>query len=228
MKIFVAYGYNNRDKWIPDLVFPLINAFGDQVVTGENIQGQEIPPAVQRKIQQCNALMAFATRRKKSRNGWVTHRWITDELALAVASNLPVVEIRETGVDDQGGIAGGRQRITYDENERDKCLVEIAKTLGNWHSRYTVEMQLLPDECVRAVRPLLRNPRFRCTYQILDDGVVGNEIKAEILPKPGGLFVRAENVSHMSAIQIRIECAAKSWSSDFSSVEYVGIHLRKE
>jgi hypothetical protein len=64
MKIFVAYGYNDRDRWIPDLVFPIIRAFDDEVITGEELQGEQITDAVRRKIQQSDALIAFATIRE--------------------------------------------------------------------------------------------------------------------------------------------------------------------
>jgi len=230
MKIFVAFGYNERDKWIPNLVFPIIKAFGDEVVSGEEVQGEQITDAVIREITQSNALMAFVTRRDKiSGNRWTTHRWVTDELSNAIAFKIPVAEIREIGVDEQGGIAGDRQRIIYNETERDKCLVEIVKTIGNWHSSATVEMQLLPDKWVRTVRPLLRNPGLRCTYQILEQsGVMSEEIPGTILPITGGLFVHAKNVPRMSLIRIRVEYSGKSWSSSFENIDSLGIHLKQE
>lgn len=230
MKIFVAFGYNERDKWIPNLVFPIIRAFGDEVVSGEDVQGEQITEAVMREIQQSNALLAFATRRDKiTENRWLTHRWVTDELVFAIASKLRVVEIRETGVDEQGGIAGDRQRIIYNENERDKCLVEIVKTLSNWHASETLGLKLLPNECIQAVRPHLRKATLRCTYQIMDrNGTVGDEIEAEIRPITGGLFVYAKNVPPMSFIQIRVECPGQLWISEFENVESVGIHMHEE
>lgn len=231
MKIFVAYGYNERDKWIPNLVFPIIKAFGDEVVTGEELQGEQITDAVIREIKQSDALMAFVTRRQKiDKVRWTTHRWVTDEISNALAFSLPVVEIREVGVDEQGGIVGDRQRIIYNESDRDKCLVEIVKTLGRWHSSDSVEMQLLPEGCVQAIRPLLRNPSLRCTYKILDysSGTQGSEIPTPILPKEGGLFVRAQNVPRRSYIQIRVECSGKSWGSNFENIDSLGIPLHEE
>ena len=34
MRIFIGYGYNDRDRWIEDLVFPLLTAFGCDLVHG--------------------------------------------------------------------------------------------------------------------------------------------------------------------------------------------------
>ncbi len=230
MKIFVAYGYNERDKWIPDLVFPIIKAFGNEVITGEELQGEQITDAVIREIRQSDALMAFVTRRQKiDETRWTTHRWVTDEISHALAYKLFVAEIRELGVDDQGGIVGDRQRITYNEKERDKCLVDIVKTLGKWHSNDTVKLQLLPDECVQTIRPLLRNPDLRCTYKILNnDGELSDEIPTTILPITGGLFIHARGVPRLSLIQIRIDCSGKAWTSNFENIDSSGIHLQQE
>ena len=55
MRIFVAYGYNDRDKWIEKMVFPVIEAFGAEVETGEligMISSFAAPPvSITQKIQ---------------------------------------------------------------------------------------------------------------------------------------------------------------------------------
>lgn len=230
MKIFVAYGFSERDSWIPDLVFPIVRAFRDEVVTGEELQGEQITDAVIREIKQSDAMLAFVTRRQRiDETRWTTHRWVTDELSNALAYRLLVAEIRERGVDEQGGIAGDRQRITYDENERDRCLVDIIKILGKWHSNNTIKLQLLPDDCVQSIRPLLRDPDLRCTYKILNSaGDLSDAIPARILPITGGLFVHAKNVPHLSLIQVRVECSGISWTSNFENIDSVGINLIQE
>ena len=34
MKVFIGFGYNPADKWIIDLEFPLVKAFGCEILTG--------------------------------------------------------------------------------------------------------------------------------------------------------------------------------------------------
>lgn len=229
MKIFVAYGYNARDQWVRDLVFPLIRAFGDEVTTGEELQGEQITDAVRYQIQQSQALLAFITRREQigTSDRWTTHRWVTDELSHALSKNLLAAEVREKGVDDQGGIAGDRQRIVYDENERDKCLVEIVKTIGKWHSASAVSMQLLPETFVEEIFPFLKKPGLTCTYQLLLDGEIGEEKTTTIVPIKGGLFVNAKNVPRQALIQVRVEYQGKTWISSFESTDSIGIRLRQ-
>jgi len=83
MRIFVAYGYNDRDLWIERAIFPVIEAFGSECVHGKALHGTEIVPSVQKLIESCDAIIGFTTARPNETAG-VTHRWVTDELASAL------------------------------------------------------------------------------------------------------------------------------------------------
>lgn len=232
MKIFVGYGYNKRDQWIEEFVFPLIQAFGDEVVTGGKLQGERITEAIIQKIAESDALIGFLTRRGEAdSNGvWKTHRWVIEEITTALNSKIFILEVREKGVDDQGGIVGDRQRIEYEDGARDKCLVELVTTLGNWHSAEDIKLKLLPDECVQELIPLLRNPELKCSCQIMSmKNRKIREFKANILPvNPGGLFIFVQRVPRHALIQVHIEYKGTHWLSSFETIDSYGVHLRKE
>jgi len=224
MRIFIGYGYNPRDKWVEDMVFPLVKAFGSEVISGKEIQGSIITNAIQNKIEQSDAIIAFLTKRDDS---GATHRWVSDELSIGIAHGINVLEVREKGVDEQGGIAGDRQRIEYEENHRDKCLVEIAKTIGRWQRISDINIKLLPQEFVDNLRPLLRRPEFRCSYNLIDGRTEQFNTNADVRPITGGLFVKIKNVSKEALVQINIRTGEDSWTSDFEPVEQYRINLYK-
>ena len=229
MKIFVGYGFNERDKWVENFVFPIIEAFGDEVITGEKLHGDLITEGVKQKIEKSDAFIGFMTRREEiNKNKWTTHRWVTDEMAHALSKNLPAVEVRESLVDGQGGIADGRQIISYDEAARDKCLVELVQTIGKWHDVNNVKLQLLPVECAAEIIPLYRKPGFGCAYRFLVDGNESDEIATKIQPIKGGLFVEVKNVPRQALIQVNIKYQNINWISSFESTDSVGIYLRKD
>jgi hypothetical protein len=229
MRIFVSYGYNDRDRWIRDLVFPIIEAFGGTVETGEGLHGEQIPEAVQRKIARSDALMAFATKREQLVSGlWMTHRWVTDELALAIQQKRLCVEVRERDVASQGGVAGGRQFIEYDEQARDKCLVELVKTLGKWHLEAPITVQLRPGAFVDWLRPRLRRPGLHCTYTVLEGSRQSEAVQTEILPIKGGLFIKVEIPRH-ALLQVHVKVSGEPpWSSDFDTIDSFGIDLKQD
>jgi hypothetical protein len=228
MRIFVAYGYRDRDQWVKDLVFPIVEAFGDTVVTGEELAGEVITDAVRRKIQSADALIAMATRREEAGAGrWSTHRWVLDELSYALANRKKVVEVRETGVDEQGGIAGDRQRIMYDEAARDRCLVSIVKTLGNWHRENLVQVRLGPEKECETFAQRYKSNLFKCTYRLLVNNQEGEEQPAQITPRQGALYVLLPNVPVQADIQIQIVDGETVWRSDYEPADVVKVDVKR-
>ena len=90
MRLFVGYGYNLRDQWVEDLVFPLVNALGCEVVQGKVMYGDNLASEIRDAVLSCDALIGFTTRREQIGDRWTTHRWVIEELAVAF-SQMPVV-----------------------------------------------------------------------------------------------------------------------------------------
>lgn len=233
MKIFVGFGYNDRDKWIKDLVFPIIRAFGDEVATGEEAHGSTLPEHVKEEIRSSDALIGFLTRRNDGAGNLTqsTHWWVLQELGIAEERDLLVLPVREHGLERQNGITGKYQWVDFRPEERDKCLVEIAKALGKWHLRNVVQIELLPESCASEIRPLLRRPGFKAGYQILDEvsGEEGGLVDARVVPRaPGGLYLFARDIRRDAVLRVQIEAMGQRWISDYKAMDTVGVHLSKE
>lgn len=208
------------------MVFPIVEAFGSEVLSGEEMQGEQLSQGVQQRIGNSDALLAFTTRRDQLQNGsWTTHKWVQQELALAIGKGKLVAEVRETDIDPQVGVDGDRQRITYEEANRDRCLVEIMKTIARWHENVFVDLQLLPQGFVDAVRPLLGNQRLKCQYKLREKNRETGPFNATIDRIKGGLFITASNVPREALIQVLVEFDDKSWTSDYESVNSIAIKL---
>jgi len=228
-KIFIGYGYNEKDKWIEDLVFDLVRAFEFEPVAGKEIYGKDLSQGVKDLIRDSYALLGFTTRRedpKGQQEG--THRWVTDELTTAQTLDVPFVEIREDGI-SQGGIVGSNQYIHYNEAQRDKCLVEIAKALGIWRQELPIRIKLIPDELINMeIQPKFRKPGFRCTYRVIEGFNPSNPREAQLIPMTGGLFVQLSGLSREALVSISIEYAGKTWSSVYESVVGPSIKLHPQ
>jgi hypothetical protein len=222
MRIFVAYGYNPRDRWIEEMVFPIIKSFDSEVVTGEKAYGERISDLVCSKIRTCDALIAFMTRRGNypAANGQ-THWWVLQELGIGYANKLQIVEVREQGVDRQEGIAQGFQRIEYEETQREKCLIEIVEAVGALHLRALVRIQLLPESLAeRDLRHRIKDHGLLCTYVVQRGNKKEEAVPTQITSMRGGLFIDAPRVSGGDLLQINITHGTKEWSTSFGSTDY--------
>jgi hypothetical protein len=228
MKVFIAYGFRDRDRWVREHVVPLIQAFNGEVVTGEGLGGQQITEAVQGRIRECDGLIGFLTARDEAGSADETHIWVAQELAVAVTAGLKVLEVRETGLTNQGGLLGDREHLVYDPADEAGCLVAIAKVLGDWSRGLTMRVLLLPDDVVRKIAPLINRTGFRCTYRIAANGRESDERPASLIRRPGGLELTANGIPATSLISVRVEGGGIRYTSPYVDADALTVMLEPE
>jgi hypothetical protein len=197
-------------------------------MTGRDLPGEVIPDGVRETIMQSDAMIGILTRRVND-DGLVTrdsHRWVIEELSCAVHNNLKVVEVRECEL-DQGGMLQDRQRLVYDPDARDRCLVEIVKAVGRWHQGRALKFQLLPQEFGEEIFPVLNSQDLRCTYRYMDDDFESQRLPTEIVPIESGLFIRMKHVPRGALVQVQVESGGNVWTSSYVATDALAIRLRK-
>jgi len=233
MRIFVGYGYNERDRWIEEYVLPLVVAFGCEVVHGKSVYGGALPDEVIKAIRTSDAVIGFTTRRELEAPGqYRTHDWVVQELTTAHTQDprIPWVEIREEGVISTGGIIGSAdaQRIDYREDDLPRCLVKIAQALRRLHDLANVTMiRLGPISAVDQIGSLLDDPSFVCTCQTLRGTLQSAPRLTPVFPIRGGLFVQLRGVARGELVRIAVSGRGRSWRSDYESVDTVDVQVRE-
>lgn len=236
MRIFIAYGYNERDRWIEETVFPLVTAFESKVIHGKDLQGETLSQEIQRRIKLSDALIAFVTRREELRQGtWSTHRWVTDELAFASQVGKTVVEVREIGVDPQGGIVGDRARIEYNEPHRLDTLIQLTNTLVRWHQQFrrvqviplkqTIRDGIVAEMGIEWLKGQLRQPGFRCRYRVLEGAYSSDFRDVDLQAIEGRLYFNAVDLGPRTRIQVQITAQGQIFTSEFESVDDVNLNV---
>lgn len=232
MKVFVGFGYNDNDKWINEIIIPFIEELGCEVLTGEAMQGQQLSVGVKERISDCDACIGFLTKRgAKDANGYyATHRWVIEELTLALTLDKAVFEIREKGVDPQNGILGDRQRLDFEDTT--KVMLEIAKFISKEKLKLAHKtFILLPSDFTAEIKPHLKSRDTRCFYRFLYKGKFyeEEETKLEKLrQKELGIIVR-KIPSEEAQIEITITGPnGICWSSGFFSIGLIDVKLQKE
>jgi hypothetical protein len=228
MRLFVGYGYDQRDQWVEELVFPLLNAMKCEVVHGKVMYGDSLAPAIRSTILSCDALVGFMTRREQVGEKWTTHRWVIEELATAFG-RIPVVEVREEGVEYQLGMLGGIQHIVYEANRRDRCLVDIAQAISRISETVShTTFRLEPSEFVTQFRSLINKPGVKCAYRVMRRNVESEFRNATIWRVAGGLSISVDALRTGDLIQLCVSYGDQSWSSDYEPIDAIRIALMKE
>ncbi|MDO7173830.1 hypothetical protein [Mariniflexile sp. AS56] len=232
MKVFVGFGYNDNDNWISEIIIPFIEELGCEVSTGEDMQGEQLSVGVKDRISNSDACIGFLTRRGPvDANGhYSTHRWVIEELTLALGLDKAVFEIRENGVNTQNGILGHLQRLDFDD--RTKVMLEIAKFISKEKSKLTHKaFILLPSDFTDEIKPHLNSRDTKCLYRFLYKGKFyeEEETKLEKLrQRELGIIVR-KIPSEEAQIDIKITGPnGITWSSGFFSIGLMDVQLQKE
>ena len=232
MRVFIGYGYNERDRWIEEYVFPLVTAFGVEVLHGKTVYGGALPEEVKKTIRLADAMIGFTTRRDRiAENVFSTHPWVVQELTVAEAQvpRIPWVEVREEGVDVGGLVeAADLQRIQYKEAERSVCLVKIAQALRRFSDLTNVTtIRLGPTGIVDEISPLLDDPTFTCSCQILRGIIETPAVRKPVLPIKGGLFVQLQGIARSELVRLTITAGGRTWRSAYESIDAVDLQLKE-
>jgi hypothetical protein len=227
LKVFVGYGYNERDRWIESEVLPILDALGFDILHGKDMHGEQLQEAVKRRIEQSEGLIGFSTLREGQANAeFNTHPWVRDEMVYALARHMPVIEIREEGVRAPAGIIGDRQRIQFTNENRLACVRELVVALSRWNVR---QIQLIPEGTAQAkeLRQAFRKAGFQVRYRTRLEGVDSEYFPARLDAVLGGLYLNARGLPSNALVEVQALLDGQLLlSSDWESVDAVQVIVR--
>ncbi len=184
MRVFVGFGYNERDNWIKTQVFPILECMGFVVITGEDMHGELLQPEVKRRIDQSDAVVGFLTIRDPENNGeFNSHLWVQNELVYGVAKDKPIVPIKEENVKVPDALLGNIQYILLRQNDRLACVSDMARALGRRNIR-RIRLEPEEDTLRKDINKWRVDQNFVIRYRT-QDGVNGLESE----PRTGRLEV---------------------------------------
>jgi hypothetical protein len=214
MKVFLAFAFRESDKALVDYVDQLVTSHLMTTLTGEGLGGEALTPAVQQRIDDCDALIGLLTRRDQTQHGkFTTHQWVLDELGYARNRGKRAIALVETGV-DPGGMNQPNEYIPLDRANPLPALVALSQSLGVWRAQTgrLVKVQLLPRELARKVGS--DENGIRCSHRLWSRGKTGAWVEVKPVPEGGGTFIWIEGVKDEDLIQIKVEGDGRNvWQS---------------
>jgi hypothetical protein len=227
MKIFVGFGYNDRDRWIEVQVFPILRCMGFTVVDGKDMHGKSLQPAVQSKIEQSDAAIGFFTVREgQGEADFNSHLWVRDEMVHANAKGKPIIPVQEEGARIPDGLLGNRQYIQLRQNDRLGCVAELVGALGQRNIR---RLKLDPegDQLTRNLQQWRKNPAFVIQYRTRDDVGVESELRQgrlELIDQ--GFYLNVADVPRRAYVEVE-GClnGATQFSSGWVSADAVQVKV---
>ena len=168
MRVFVGYGYNERDEWIEEQVFPVLECMGFTVTHGKDMHGQVLDVEVKLRIEQSDAAVGFFTVRDgQGAADYNSHIWVRDEMVYAHGKGKTIVAVKEDGVRVPDGLLGNRQYVALRQDDRLGCVAELVQALGRRNIR-RVRLEPELDELRRGLNQWRRTQGFEVRYRTQD------------------------------------------------------------
>jgi hypothetical protein len=202
MRIFVGYGYNSRDAWIEQDVFPILQSLNLEISHGKDMYGEVLQDAVKYRIEQASALIGFCTLRQgQGGAAFNSHIWVRDELQHAMTLNKPIVEVREKGVRNPPGLIGDRQRIDLDPDNRLKCIGELIKVVSAWRMR---RLLLVPTDQrqSRRIHQAVATDQLLVRYRTRVGAIDSRHRDGKVEKLDQGLYLDAIGLPELSLVEI--------------------------
>lgn len=224
MRVFVGFGYNDRDQWIEQQVFPILQSLGFVVVHGKDMHGEALEPEVASRIDQSDAAIGFYTVRPGQEQAeFNSHVWVRDEMMYADAKGKPIILVREEGAKVPDGLFGNRQTILLSQTDRLACVVELVSALGRRNIR---RLKLDPegDDLRRDIRQWRKAPGFGIRYRSQDAGVESPYREGRLEMVDQGFYLNVSDVPRQAYIEVEgLMDGAIKFSSGWVSADAVQV-----
>lgn len=203
MRVFVAYGYNDRDAWIEAQVLTILRSIGFAVFHDKAMHGQELKDEVRRRLDMSDAAIGFLTLRDGQGDAdYTSHLWVRDAMVHAIAKGRPIIPIREIGVKIPPALLGNPQFINLDQNDRLGRVVQLMRALQRRNLR---SVRLDPDDDeLRAKLGGWRNkPEFKIRYRTQEsEGLESDYRDAQLELVDQGFYLNVSDVPPKGLVEV--------------------------
>ena len=225
LRIFIGYGYNDRDRWIEDDIFPILKALNIEVLTGKDLYNEvSLQAGVEDRIRQSSGVIGFCTLRAgQEQADYNSHPWVRDELLFAVGAHKDIIHVREDGVKIPEGMLGNRQYVRLDQSNRLACAAQLIRAISGWNIR---RLQIVPsnEQLAREIHRNRRSPNFVLRYHTRVDGKDSEYREARVEAVDPSFYLDATGVPSGCLIEIEgLLNGAPLFSSSWNNADVVKV-----
>jgi hypothetical protein len=227
MRVFVGFGYNDRDSWIEKQVFPILSGMGFTVVDGKGMHGVKLQPEVETRIDQSDAAIGFFTIREGQGDAdFTSHLWVRDEMVYAIAKKMPIVPIKEEGVKVPDGLMGDRQYILLRQNDRLACVAELVSAIGRRNIR-RLKLDTESDQLRKDIRQWRKTAGFVVRYRTQDESGIESQYREgrlELVDQ--GFYLNVSDLPKRAYVEVEgISNGVIQFSSGWASTDAVQVMI---
>lgn len=230
-KVFLSYTYRPHPDHAQALnvlesaARRLIECMGSRVIDGVDLGGQGLTPALEKRIQGTDALVALITPQADQNGAVVRPGFVESEFNFARASLRTIAILHSAFA--PAGLGAQDEYIPHTEGEELETILKLAATLRIWHQDMgeSLTVRVEPSDVARRFDQDLGH---NCEYRTRTGPEETRWIRTSIWPEAGGAFVFIPNVREDSLVRVRVNIDGERWQSVYASPQMSGIKLEQQ
>lgn len=232
--IFLSYTYSPHPNFedetekLVKCVRVMIEAMGiPQVVTGEDLGGNQLSQEIKQRIESSEGLIALETpwQELAGNGGFIPSDWVRTEFAHAEALGKQLIAVVHDKVVASSAFKN-REHVVFHPPDNGSVLLKLMRTISLWKTRLgnAHEVEILPQEL--ALHLDEENPQHLCEFRTLHNHSTSAWRKASFWHDLGGAYAYLTGIPDGATVQMRVTVGQDVWNSAFARLDRIA--LKKE
>jgi hypothetical protein len=233
--VFLSYTYNPHPGFEAETselvknVRLLLEAMGvAEVLTGQDLGGQQLSSEVMRRIERSDALIALETPWKELAGdaGYIASDWVRREFSEAETLGKELIAVVHEKVLASSAFKD-REHAVYRPSELALLLMKLMRTIALWKKKLgrSHQVEILPFELAEILDE--DDPSHRCFYRTLVEHEKSEWKLAQFWHEPGGVVAYLTGISEGAKVQMKVTAGEQRWQSPFTALHRIKL-LKKE
>jgi hypothetical protein len=199
-----------------------------QVLTGEDLGGQQLSAEVKERIQRSQALIALETPWKQlaGDQGYIASDWVRREFAQAETLNKELIAVVHEKVVLNSAFKD-REHTVFHPPDHTLVLLKLMRTIALWKRRLGCahNVEIRPTNLSDIIDE--DNPAHLCEYRTVVEHDIGDWRKASFWHEPGCALAYLTGIPDGAKVQMRVKMGQVVWQSAFALLDRIELS-RKE
>ena len=226
-RVFLSYSFDH-DRELAKLIQALVESVGDDLVTGEDLGGGPLTPAIQQRVREAQAFVAIVSPRPvDAENPRGASEWVLGEIDYARGlDTVPtlsagggvgsiVIVHRDVPAAHLGPMYQNHERMVYTPDQMVAPITKLMRTLSRWKEEAgrRIKLVLQPKDIGQ---PITGN-YVVCKYRFIREGIPTEWREAPVFVDAGAPCVWVDGLRDDQSIEVQLQMGTQKWASDLAA-----------
>ncbi len=215
--VFLSYTYRSHPDHNEELdalrrhAIKVIEAMGLRVVDGVDVGGRQLDDALERRIQDADALIALMTPQADNVGNVANPEFVISEFQYARGLKKPTFRVIHEALASRG-LGANEEHATYAAGKELPIVMKLMNTISIWKREIgrAARLRIEPEDLAKEYD---ESCGHNCEFQRIRDGAFADFTRARVRLEPGAVYAELPKLREGDHVRLRMQLNGTSWES---------------